>query len=113
MQIIEFYGLKTSQFEQKIGVSNGAIRNSMRRKGGLSSDILSKILDKYPEISPDWLLLGKGEMLRENVAKESENKASTAETAEFLEIIKQQQETINRLMGIIENLSRAATETKK
>lgn len=84
MQIIEFYGLKTSQFEQKIGVSNGAIRNSMRRKGGLSSDILSKILDKYPEISPDWLLLGKGEMLRENTP---EREGNTPRYTDFFEML--------------------------
>lgn len=62
-QIIEYYGLNTSQFEKKISVSNGTIRSAMARNNGLNSDVLIKILEVYHEISPDWLLLGKGKML--------------------------------------------------
>ena len=31
-----------------------------------SLDVMTKILHRYPQINPDWLLLGKGEMLRDN-----------------------------------------------
>lgn len=63
-QIIEYYGLNTRQFEEKISASNGQIYKYLSRGGGLNSDTLAKILDKFQQISPDWLLLGKGEMLR-------------------------------------------------
>ena len=37
---------------------------SLDKKGGLSEDSILKICNVYPAISLDWLLLGKGEMLR-------------------------------------------------
>ena len=69
LQLIEFLQINVSQFEKNISVSNGAIRNAMGRNRGLNSDVLSKILDVYPNISPDWLILGKGEMLRSEAPK--------------------------------------------
>lgn len=69
LQLIEFLQTNVSQFEKNISVSNGAIRNAMGRNRGLNSDVLSKILDVYPNISPDWLILGKGEMLRSDAQK--------------------------------------------
>ncbi len=63
-QITEYYGISIRQFEQKISVSDGLIHKALARKSGLKSDTLAKILDIFPQINPDWLLLGKGEMLR-------------------------------------------------
>ena len=37
--------------------------SSGRNKPGL--DLITKILSRFPEISPDWLLLGEGEMHRQ------------------------------------------------
>lgn len=63
-QIIEYYNISIRQFEQKISVSDGLIHKALARKSGLKSDTLAKILDIFPQVNPDWLLLGKGEMLR-------------------------------------------------
>ena len=68
-QLIDYLHTNVSQFEKNISVSNGAIRNAMLRDKGLNSDVISKILDIYPTINPDWLLLGRGEMLRQDVLK--------------------------------------------
>ncbi len=34
-------------------------------------DFISKILDTYPELNPDWLIMGRGEMLKtsENIVQ--------------------------------------------
>lgn len=63
-QVIEYYGLNTRQFEQKIFASSGQIYTLLSRGGGLNLTTICKILENCNEISPDWLLLGKGEMLR-------------------------------------------------
>lgn len=68
-QIIEYYGLNTRQFEEKIYASNGQIYTLLSRGGSLNYATLVKILENCNEISSDWLLLGKGEMLRQNVSK--------------------------------------------
>lgn len=72
-KLIEYYGLNTRQFEQKISASNGQIYTLLSRGGNLNMATLVKILENCNEISPDWLLLGKGKMLREEVKKSEPN----------------------------------------
>lgn len=62
--IIENERLTIASFERKIGVSNATIGKAIERNKGVSSDVLQKILETFLMINPDWLLLGKGEMLR-------------------------------------------------
>ena len=63
-QLIDYYGISTRQFEQKISVSNGVIAKVLSANTTLRSDILSKITDSFPDVNLDWLLTGKGEMLK-------------------------------------------------
>lgn len=41
------------------------IYNVLNDKYGISSDLVNKIITKYPEINPQWLLTGEGEMIRD------------------------------------------------
>lgn len=68
-KLIEYYGLSIYAFEQKISASEGQIYKGLSRKKGFQSATIVKILEVFPDISPDWLLLGKGEMLRQNSVK--------------------------------------------
>lgn len=99
LQLIEFLQTNVSQFEKNISVSNGAIRNAMGRNRGLNSDVLSKILDVYPNISPDWLILGKGEMLRSDAQKTVSSSADSDKI--WKEILADKDRRIEEL--IIEN----------
>ena len=56
-------GIPVKVFEQTIGVSNGYV-NSISK--GLGSDKLIPIIEKYPNLSIEWLLTGRGEMLKTN-----------------------------------------------
>ena len=64
-QIIEYYGLSVRAFEQKISVSESLIYRGLARNSDFGASVIAKILNYCSDISPDWLLLGKGEMLRE------------------------------------------------
>ena len=75
-QIIEYYGLNVRKFEQKISASEGQIYKGLARKNGFQSATIAKILEVFPEINPDWLLLGKGEMLRSGTPKLAQNAPS-------------------------------------
>ncbi|MDI3319162.1 S24 family peptidase [Pinibacter soli] len=66
-QIIDSKGISERKFCEEIGVSNGFLG----KVKSVGSDNLMKIVDRYPEISPEWLLTGKGEMLKNASATSS------------------------------------------
>lgn len=70
--IIRELGLSGRAFEKECGLANGSY-SSIR--DGVGADKLKKILIRYPQISAEWLLTGRGEMLK---AVESENTGSEA-----------------------------------
>tara|TARA_R110002167_G_scaffold284737_2_gene489861 strand:- start:6963 stop:7382 length:420 start_codon:yes stop_codon:yes gene_type:complete len=62
-RIIEYYDTNISSFEKAIGASNNSIGMAIRRKSTVKDDTLNSILNVYPEISAEWLLTGKGNMI--------------------------------------------------
>lgn len=56
-------GITISAFEISIGASNGYV-NAITKSIGI--DRLNILLEKYPNINLEWLLAGKGEMLKTN-----------------------------------------------
>lgn len=58
-------GLKHTPMEKELGLTNGYLGKMRDRKGSIGSDILETIFYKFPNLSPDWLLTGRGSMLRE------------------------------------------------
>jgi hypothetical protein len=60
--------MNASQFSESIGVQRSIISHIMsKRKYNPSLDIVTKILNRFPEINPDWLLFGNGDMKREKL----------------------------------------------
>lgn len=54
-----------SAFARQVGVSAQAIRDLMKgEKGGPSWPVLQNLLQAFPAIDTEWLLLGRGEMLK-------------------------------------------------
>lgn len=62
-QIRDYAGMGQTNFEKHTGISIGYFN---KLKGSIGSDTILKIVDKYPEINIDWLITGKGEMLKDN-----------------------------------------------
>lgn len=53
-------GISKRDFYAKIGVSRGTLES----KTGITEDVITKFFATYPEVSIEWLMLGKGEMLK-------------------------------------------------
>jgi hypothetical protein len=72
--ISELFGGNKSKFCRAIGVKPSVIGNMLgERKGNPSFDVIQKIIYTIVEISPEWLLTGKGAMFRDT----NDDKAST------------------------------------
>ena len=61
-EYVEFLKITASEFQASIGVSTGYI-GSIRKSIGI--DILEQISNRYPDLNLEWLLVGKGTMIRE------------------------------------------------
>jgi hypothetical protein bfra3_16308 len=60
--VAQYYGLSIRAFEERCGLGRGNISN-MGNESGIGSDKLSKIIDTFPEVSLNWLVMGTGRML--------------------------------------------------
>lgn len=63
LQYIDFIAITREEFYKKVSL-NGANFRGKSAKSELSGDKIANILRCYPDINPDWLLLGEGEILR-------------------------------------------------
>ena len=76
MQYIEKKRFKKRSFEVNNGLSNGYLGKQLTRNADLGEGILKKILENCPDLSPEWLLTGNGEMIISNLEIESIKKPS-------------------------------------
>lgn len=56
-------GINNNQMTVSAGLSVGLIGRAIKTKSGLNSDSIEKILYSYPDLNPNWLLTGRGNML--------------------------------------------------
>lgn len=80
-QIVAYSGLSGRAFCRKCNISSATLRASRETPNGST---LISILTTFPELSPDWLLLGKGEMLRSNDSTEKTPTVEVEETEQEL-----------------------------
>lgn len=64
-EYIDYKGITNAAFERSIGMSNASFSKSLRNGGAIGTDKLENILSVYPDLSPEWLLTGRGDMLYE------------------------------------------------
>lgn len=66
IQFLEYKGIKIATFEKIISVSNNTIRTAINKNTTMTSGVLEKILNSFPELNANWLLTGKGSMLNDS-----------------------------------------------
>ena len=121
---IKSQGLTISGFEKDINVSNGYV-NSISK--GIGGEVLLSILEKSPNLNIDWLLTGKGSMLKEpeksviqnlngddNIMIGGNNSGQVAnKNNSESQIIKDLQTEIIRLKNLLEEKEKQLTEKEK
>ena len=53
-----------NKFEIYAGFSTGYISNMKKNSGNISSDVILKLKDKFPNLNLDWLINGKGAIFK-------------------------------------------------
>ena len=112
-QILKFSMLDKAKLGRKIGVENQELYQIANGKQSeFSRGTMVKLVKIFPEISPYWLITGEGSMLsgsidHHNAVATDHSKAvvNHTENANRDEVLKSQQQTIERLSRIIEQLT--------
>lgn len=69
--LIKYKKHTIKSFEREFGFSNGSLSAQLKKDNGtIGVDRVEKILLTYSDISPSWLLIGEGEMLKKVNYKE-------------------------------------------
>jgi transcriptional regulator with XRE-family HTH domain len=63
-KVIELHKMSVSAFEKATGMSNNSIQTALKRNSNLKDDTLNSILNRFTDISAEWLLTGNGSMLK-------------------------------------------------
>lgn len=61
-QILTFKQISSSAFADTLEIQRSNMSHYLNGRNKPGVEILQKILDKFPEINADWLLMGRGEM---------------------------------------------------
>ena len=106
-------GGNKKKFAERIGFAPQVVFNIVSgRKSKPSFDVLEAIISSFDEISPEWLLTGKGAMLRGQSAPEVAPSPSEPAFPGFIEKIQELSVKVGRLEAENEHL-RAAIEAKQ
>lgn len=60
LQFLDKEGISKNKFYSQTGVSNG----TLDKKSGITGETILKIYNAYPEINLQWLIAGKGDMMK-------------------------------------------------
>ncbi|MCX6244232.1 MAG: helix-turn-helix domain-containing protein [Bacteroidetes bacterium] len=63
LAILNYFQMSPSRFAEAIGVQRSGISHLISGRNKPSLEFIQKILARFPEVDPSWLLTGNGEML--------------------------------------------------
>ncbi|MCD8035589.1 MAG: helix-turn-helix domain-containing protein [Alistipes sp.] len=68
LDLMKHEGLKPSQLAEMLGINPAGISHILKDRNKPSFDLLQKILRRFPQLNPDWLLLDSTQMYRDEYA---------------------------------------------
>lgn len=69
-KIADNQGIKITNLEKEIGASKGVLSRALKNNTDIQSKWISNIVENYPNYNPEWLLTGKGSMLKHDYEKD-------------------------------------------
>lgn len=115
LKYIKLKSISKAEFYKKTGLSNGFLD----KNSNISSNNLEIIISVFEDLSPDWLLTGRGEMLRDTTSIVQElppiyMKSETCEKcAEKEKLIQSMQKTIDTQSELIDCLQTLKNNCKQ
>lgn len=70
--LMKSFGMNPTEFADEIGVQRSSISHILSGRNNPSLDLVTKILNRFPEIDSNWLVLGKGSLVVKSEEKSEE-----------------------------------------
>jgi transcriptional regulator with XRE-family HTH domain len=100
-KIMEMKGMNPTRFAAATEINPATLSNIFSGKTNPSTEVIIKILEKYSDINPDWLLFGKGDMLRTGGMSQS---VSNNQLGFKFENKTNEKETVNKESKMLKNI---------
>ncbi|MHC1780031.1 MAG: hypothetical protein AB9922_07315 [Bacteroidales bacterium] len=104
VQYLDFKGIKLSKFYAETGLKRGLL-DSDKLKQSITDVFVATIIEIYEDINLEWLITGKGEMLKQKRPKnilDSKNEVLKEMIAEKDEKIDKLNREVGKLLQMIE-----------
>ncbi|MCE7061227.1 helix-turn-helix domain-containing protein [Dyadobacter sp. CY343] len=98
--VIKTLNMSNNAFAKSINKSSSAVNFMVEGRSKPSFDVLEAILEKYPQISPAWLVTGEGDMSKESSTSKVVNDSYLQDYLQKLE------EQFKRVMNQLETKDR-------
>jgi len=111
--LIKSKKITQSEFARLMDVTRGSVNQWLSGKLVPGHKPMMRIFELYPELSADWLLLGKGEMYFENKSANSDNtflKKQLMDQAEMMGLYKKLLEEKYARIRLLETLINSTTK---
>ena len=113
--ILEDKSISVNALSKQINVAQATLNPQLRGDRTLAANIVEKILDAFPDVSAEWLMRGKGEMLiseQITLAKMQDAKGGESDVVEQDSVWKAKYEELekryNQLLSILGGSMRQA-----
>ncbi|MCV6629084.1 MAG: hypothetical protein OIF50_04405 [Flavobacteriaceae bacterium] len=70
MLFIKHLGISVRQFDISIGASNGYTLRMNKNRASVGSDVIENISRVHPSVNVEWLITGRGSMIRDSYSDE-------------------------------------------
>jgi len=68
-KIMDEEGMSSGKFAAEIGIKNSRMSHYLSERNNVSLELVTKILERFRGINPEWLLFGRGEMYKSGDTK--------------------------------------------
>ena len=69
-KVMQIEGMNSAVFASAIGIQGSTLSHILNGRNNPSLSVLQSILNRFPHISPEWLIMGQGTM--ERIVKQSQ-----------------------------------------
>lgn len=112
IQFIDFKGISITNFLKETKIKRGFL-DTDKLKSSVSDIFLTMIIETYFDLNLEWLITGKGEMLKENTLQNDYNKENQNELIiaknEIIELLKQENQRLKNEISELKGLDKSRT----